>query len=116
MKEARFTDDQLDEIGDLIDYGATEEYWEDEDDVQVVVKGDPDWGKIDQGLDYVVPLPSLHRGWGSVYGKTVWGDQLIRVIYSQLDRSTEGVEIFILSKEAYTMCTQDEIDWLLKEF
>jgi hypothetical protein len=116
MTETRFTEDQLDEISDLIKYGISEEYWEDEDDVRVLVKGDPDWGKIDQDLDYVVPLPSLHRGWGSVYGKTVWGDQLIRVIYSQLDRSTYGAEIFILSEEAYTMCTNSQIDWLLKEF
>lgn len=116
MNETRFTEEQLDEISDVIEFGIAEGYWEDEEDVRVVVKGDPNWGKIDQDLEFVSSLPSRYSGWGSVYGKKVWGDKLIRVVYSQLDQSTYGAEIFILSEEAYTMCTNSQIDWLLKEF
>jgi hypothetical protein len=112
MMKVKLSEDQQDQVDSAIEHGIMERLWK-AGQAKVLIKGDPAWDAVDQDLEYLTNLPSRFRGMGSVYERTVWGNRPVKVFYLQVG---DTIEVFILSQMAYTMCTQDEIQWLLKEF
>jgi hypothetical protein len=105
------TEDQREIIERAVEAGRQTNLWI--NDYKILIKGDPDWGKVDTGLEYVTNVPSRFNGRGSLYRKQGWPGRVINVIYLNVD---DEIGVFILSRMSYIQCTMEPIEYLLREF
>ena len=105
------TEDQREIIERAVENGRQTHLWI--NDYKILIKGDPDWGKVDADLSYVTHLPDRFNGRGSLYRKQGWSGRAINVIYLQVD---DEIGVFILSSMSYIQCTMEPIEYLLREF
>ena len=105
------TEEQREIIQRAVDHGKEAHLWT--SDYKILFKGDPDWNKVDAGLEYVTNLPSKFSGRGSLYSKPGWSKKPINVIYLNVD---DRVGVFIMSRMSYIQCIMEPLDYLLKDF
>ena len=111
MNIPNLTEEQREIIQRAVEHGKDAHLWT--SDYKILFKGDPDWSKVDAGLEYVTNLPSRFSGRGSLYSKPGWSKKPVNVVYLNVD---DSVGVFIMSGMSYIQCTMEPLDYLLKDF